>query len=276
MHVRGWLVTPLLVALLPCSSTLLSCSSAGASGGPPAPDAGSDDSSGGAESGAAQQAVTEHGVVYSYGTLITSGNLVPVKGLTVTDGGQSTTTDAQGSWSLTLPLGSTLAGMVSGTSEGDPFSTLALVGATTTGPDFDHGNIIIPDQSTFQLEQETLTADASMALVHVLVVPTGACTSAAGGTLAVTSPAGAQVMYFDTTGYPSASQTTFADLGDGRPVADIYDAAPGAPLTVQVTHPTCTMVPYPAAFGGGILTGQVTLQAAEPGDHNAALIVVLD
>jgi hypothetical protein len=115
-----------------------------------------------------------------------------------------------------------------------------------------------------------------MALVHVVVVPTGSCTSVAGGTLTVTSPAGAQVMYFATTGYPSTSQTSFADLHDGRPVADIYDATPGATLTVQVSHPTCTMVPFPAPYGGGTLTGVVPLAASEPGDANAAMIIVLD
>ena len=83
-------------------------------------------------------------------------------------------------------------------------------------------------------------------------------------------------MYFATNGYPSSSQTSFADLPPGRPVADLFDLAPGAPVTVQITHPTCTQAPYPVAFGGGSLTGTLATEACEPGDENAAMIVVLE
>ena len=268
MRAHGWSLTALLTSLVACGSSSHSANQA--VGGD---DAGGSD--GGTEVGA-EQTVNEHGIVYDYGSILGTGNLVPVQGLTVTEGNQSTTTDAQGNWSLTRPAGATIAGVVSGTSKSDPYSTLMLVSAIATGPEFDHGNIIIPDVSTFSLERLTLSANSAQAVVHVVVHATDNCTSAAGGTLTVTAPAGAQVMYFDTSGYPSTSQTSFADLDDDRPVADIYNLTPGVPLTVQVNHPTCQQVPYPAAYGGGTLTGQVPTKAAEPGDNNTAMVIMLD
>ena len=220
MHSRGLPVAH-LVLLVACSSST----------GPVKESAGDD---GGGEGGGSQQTVTEHGVVYDYGTLLTSGKLATVEGLTVSDGSQTTTTDAQGNWSLTVPLGTTMAPVVNGTSKGDPYSNLFFPAATAAASDLDWGNIIIPDQSTFQLERETLGSDDSQAVVHVVAVVTGSCTSVAGGTITVASPPGAKVNYFDTQGYPTASQTSFVDPPvNKRPVADIYDLAPGA----QIRHP---------------------------------------
>jgi hypothetical protein len=266
-----------VLSFIACAASLLACSGSSqgtTGGGQPQDDGGGgggDD--GGSSSGGAT--VTEHGIVYDYGTMLSSGKLVPVQGLTVTDGNQTTTTDAQGNWSLTLPMGATLAAVVNGTTKGDPYSNLFLPTATAAAGDLDHGNIIIPDQSTFQLERLILTSDNTQAVVHVVVLPTGSCTSVAGGTLTVTSPAGAQVMYFNTTGDPSTQQTSFADLSGGRPVADIFNVTPGADLEVQVNHPTCHQAPFPVTSNGAQLTGQVTTMASEPGDNNSALVVVM-
>jgi hypothetical protein len=267
MHGRGLPLAAYVALLVACSS----------SSDPPGQAEGDDGGGQAGEGGGTQSTVTEHGIVYDYGTLLTSGNLVTVEGLTVTDGSQTTTTDAQGNWSLTVPLGATLAPVVTGTSKGDPYSNLILPTATGAASDLDWGNIIIPDQSTFQLERVTLGSDDSQAVVHVVVVTTGSCTSVAGGTLTVTSPPGAKVNYFDTQGYPTASQTSFVDPPvPRRPVADIYDLAPGAQIAIQVNLPTCHQVPYPATNAGGTFSGQVTTKAAEPGDNNSALVVLLD
>jgi len=256
-------MTGVLVLIAGCSA---------AHGTPP------DSSDAGGDAGADGQAtVTEHGVVVDYGTILSSGQTTPVEGLTVTDGARSTKTDANGTWSLTLPAGATLSPVVSGTAKGDPYSTLYLPDAVgDAGGDLDRGDIVMPDTSVFQLERQTLSSDPSKALVHVVAQTSGSCKSAAGGTLTVTSPAGAKVTYFDTQGYPSPSQTSFADLGGQRPVADIYDVAPGAPLKLQVSHPTCHQAPFPVSTGAGAtLTGTVTTRASEPGDYNSAIVVVL-
>jgi hypothetical protein len=221
--------------------------------------------------------VTEHGIVYDYGTLLYMGTLVPVGSLTVTDGSQTTTTAADGTWSLQLPLGSTLAPVVTGTSKGDPYSYLILPTATAAGTDLDWGNIITPDVSTFMLERVTLGSTDTDAIVHIVAITTGACTSLAGGTLTVTSPPGAKVNYFNTQGFPVATQTSMVDPPvPQRPVADIYDVAPGTQLTFTVTHPTCHLSSYPVTSNGGTFNGQVTTKTAEPGDNNSALNIFLD
>jgi hypothetical protein len=219
--------------------------------------------------------VTEHGILLDYGTYLTSAKLVPVSGLTVTDGDQSTTSDAQGRWSLTMPAGAVLAPTVTGTSKGDAYSTLLLPSATAAGTDVDRGNIIFPDQSTFMIEQQILSSDTSGAIVQVVAVATGSCTSVAGGTITVTSPAGAKVMYFNDTGTPSSAQTSFAGLTDGKSVAAIYDVSPGADLQLTVSHPTCKQAPWPATLTGAAFDGKVTTKAAEPGDYNSGLVVQL-
>lgn len=255
-------------ALTPATCLILLAACSSSSSGPAQGQSG-DDSGG--------PTVNEHGIVYDYGTLLSTGTLATVEGLTVTDGDQTTTTDAMGNWSLSLPLGATLAPVVTGTSKGDPYSNLILPTATAAGTDLDWGNIITPDVSTFQLERVTLGSDDTQAVVHVVAVTSGACTSLDGGTLTVTSPPGAKVNYFDAQGYPAAAQTSMVDPPvPQRPVADIYDAAPGAQITFTVTHPTCHLAPYPVTVNGATFKGQVTTKAAEPGDNNSAVNLVLE
>jgi hypothetical protein len=43
-----------------------------------------------------------------------------------------------------------------------------------------------------------------------------------------------------------------------------------------VTHPTCHLAAYPVTVTGASLTGQVTTKAAEPGDNNSAMNIVLE
>ena len=255
-------------ALTPATCLVLLAACSSSSGTASAP--------GGGSSGAGAT-VTEHGIVYDYGTLLATGTLATVEGLTVTDGTQTTTTDANGNWSLTVPLGSTMAPTVTGTSKGDAYSFLMFPSATAAGTDLDWGNIIIPDQSTFSLERVTLGSTDTDAVVHVVAEITGSCTTVAGGMLTVTSPPGAKVNYFDTQGYPAVTQTSMQDPPvPGRPVADIYNLSPGAQLAFTLTHPTCHLSPYPVTVNGGTFNGQVTTKAAEPGDNNSAINIVLD
>jgi hypothetical protein len=270
---------PRRVLSVTCSLVLAACSSSSA--GPPpgetGDDGGTSSSSGGGGGEGGGATITEHGIVYDYGTLLSSGTLAPVEGLTVTDGTQTTTTDANGNWSLTMPASATLSPTVTGTSKGDAYSFLMFPSATAAATSVDWGNIIIPDTSTFSLEQVTLGSTSTDAVVHVVANVTGSCTSLAGATLTVTSPPGAMVNYFDAQGYPSATQTSMVDPPvPQRPVADIYNAAPGAAIAFTLTHPTCHLAPYPITFAGGTFSGQVTTKAAEPGDNNSALNILLE
>jgi hypothetical protein len=256
--------------VLSCVVLLVACSSSGSSGSspPPDPDAGDD-------ADAATAIASEHGTIIDYQVLLTSGRVSPVEGLTVTDGDQSTTTDVQGNWSLTVPLGATLSPSVAGTSKGDPYSTLFLPTATPAGTDVDRGTVVVADQSTFTLEQQLLSSDSSQAIVHVGALTASSCPSVAGGTINVTSPAGAKVMYFDAQGYPSTSQTSFAALSLPNPVAVLYDVAPGADIELQVSHPTCTASALPFTSGGASFDGQVQSMAAEPGDYVSVVLIQL-
>jgi len=229
------------------------------------------------KNGPAAGGVTERGVVMDYGTMLTTGQLVPVEGLTVTDGDQTATTDANGAWSITLPAGSTFAPVLTGTAHGDAYSSVFLPEATpVAGADLDRGNLIVPDVSTFQLERLSLSADSSLAIVHVVVLATGSCTDIVGGTLTVTSPPGAKVMNFDAKGYPSSVIPSFIKPQyPDRPVADIYDLPVGSDIAFHVDHPTCKQTSA-AVVPGGTFTGKVTTKAAEPGDNNSALVVTLE
>jgi hypothetical protein len=259
--------------ILPFVALVCSCSSSSGSAPADTPDASGDDAGNGAET--APATFTEHGSIIDYGTLISSGKTVPVAGLTVTDGTQSATTDAQGNWSLTLPVGTTMSPSIAGTTKGDPYSTLFLPTGTSGGGDVDRGTIVVADVSTFQLERLILSADSTKAVVHVAASATGSCTSVAGGTITVTSPAGASVMYFNAKGLPATTATSFPDLPFPGPVAVIFNVDPTQNLVFQVSHPTCTTAPVPLMLGGASFPGQVVMQPAEPGDFCSVVLTQL-
>jgi hypothetical protein len=207
--------------------------------------------------------IGQHGTVIDYFT----GNALA--GFAVTDGNQSTTTDAGGNWTLPAPVGAALAPVVTGPS----YSNLFLPGATAAGVDVDWGPIPIPSSNTFMLEQNLVKADSTKALVQTTIVKTGSCTSVAGGTLTVNSPAGTSVAYFNTQGLPTA--TSFADVTLHRPVAVVFNLPPGANLDVTIQHPTCAQLPPGTTVHGATLTGQVKTLATEPGDNNSSLVIAV-
>jgi hypothetical protein len=246
---------------------------------PKADGAASSSADGGASAEAAPEAdagtdaganvITEKGVMIDYETLS------PIPGLTFTDNGVSTTTDAKGAFSLSVP--STVTS-IAGTVTGPGYSTLLFpTVAPSLDGGIDFGTNVMGDTNTFGLEQSVLQNDQTTAIVQIVAQVTGACASAAGGTLQVLSPAGASVEYFSTLNLPNPSLTSFAAVAAPRPVAVVYNIAPGAVLTVAVVHPTCALVPFPTMAVSGVqeLTGEVRTVATEPGDVNAALVLVL-
>jgi hypothetical protein len=208
----------------------------------------------------------QHGVVVDYFAL------EPLAGFTVTDGSSSATTDATGTFSLPAPMGVVLAPVVTGTG----YSTLQLASAMAAGDDVDLGPIPIPSSETFGTEQALVKNDQSLALFQVTLLLTGACTSAAGGTLTVTSPDGTSLEYFNQGGLPLA--TAIEDTKDQRPAAVVFNVPPGVTPQFTLSHPTCTVAPAGTVVvsRGLSLTGDARSLPAEPGDNNTALVLVLE
>jgi hypothetical protein len=72
-----------------------------------------------------------------------------------------------------------------------------------------------------------------------------------------------------------SSLTSFQAVTPPRPVAVVFNITPGAALSVQMDHPTCTAAPFPFTYGGRTYTGVVPTMATEPGDYNSAMVLML-
>ena len=214
---------------------------------------------------AAPTIVGQHGVVIDYFTN------APQAGFTVTDGQNTTTTAADGSWLLPAPTGVALAPTVTGAM----YSTLHLPEAMASGVDVDRGAIPIPSSSTFSLEQQVVGNDQTMALVQITVLKTGACTAIAGGTVTVNSPPGALVKYFTTQGLPTATSFQEVDSANNKPAAVVYNVPAGQQIDITINHPTCTMVPRTMPIDGMLLSGNVDTEPTEPGDVNESLVYAM-
>jgi hypothetical protein len=255
------------IALL-VASLCVSCGSGGSSSASPAKDGGdATDDSGPASNTGGSGAITETGVLIDYETL------KPVAGLTITDNGVSTTTSATGAFTLSIPGTATL---LAPTVTGPKYSMLLFPEYSPTGTAIDYGTNVIPDSSTYTLEQDILQNDTTKALVQIVVQVSGACTSAVGGTLQVLSPTGTTVSYFSLQNIPDKNTTSFLAVTSPRPVAVVSDVSVGAELTLAVTHPTCTLMSFPTAGAGAAMArGKVTTKATEPGDVNGAIVLTL-
>lgn len=223
------------------------------------------------EAGAGQ--ANEHGTLFDYGSLL-GGQMSPVHSLTISDGAQTATSDSGGKFALVEPTGVVLNATISGSSGSDAYPKLFLPEVIFNGPDGDRGDAILADQSTFSLEQTLLSPDTTKALVQLVVLPTGSCKSAEGGTIVVDSPADVKVRYMDSIGYPRPAQTQIASFPQiWRASAVLYDVDPTATLSVRVTHPTCKQIPFPADFRSTTFTGNVVL--APLSENVASALVVL-
>ena len=267
--------------LLPVFFTLVAACSSSSS---PATANGTDQDAGPHDSGdaavahdAAPDAVVDAGPIFdgsatAHGTIVDYFTLKPVPGLTVTDNGLTSKTDAMGKWSITEPAGATLLPTVTGPS----YSNLLFPESLPAAADVDFAASVMPNSSTYMLEQQGLTSDPSKALVQAVIVTKPSCASVVGGTLAVLAPSGAKVVYFATSGLPDQTVKSFQGVTPPRPVAVVFDIAVGAELSLQVSHPTCKQVPFPYTYQGKIYTGKVPTKAAEPGDNNAAIVLEME
>jgi hypothetical protein len=253
------------VAAFPMLVLALGACSSSSSSPATTADAGKPDTATGGDAQA--PGITEHGKFVDYFTL------KPVAGLTISDNGVSTTSDAMGQWSLTVPAASTL---LQPTVTSPTYSKLLFPDSKAIGTDVDHGDVVVPDTQAFTIEQATLAKfDNTKALVQLVVNAIGTCASVEGGTVKVLTPTDAVVVYFAAGAVPDDTLSSFQKVTAPRPVAVIYNVTPGADVTLQIDHPTCKVAPSPAVAGGPTFTGKVRTVAAQPDNVNAALVVTL-
>jgi hypothetical protein len=216
----------------------------------------------------AQAPQMDAGIVGQHGKTVDYFSAMPLAGLTVTDGTASTTTDENGEWQLPVPTGQS-APVISG----NGYVPLHLAYATAGADDMDRGTIVMATSQDFMTEQSLLSFDTTLAVVHVAIVMTGACTSLQGGSLSVDSPSGASVTYFDKSGLPIGSK--LVDVAATKPSALLYNVTPGASLNLSLTHPTCTLAPAGSVTVSGVIfDGQAPTLAAEPGDNTSVIVLV--
>ena len=208
---------------------------------------------------------TAHGVMIDYFTL------KPLAGLTVSANGATSTTDANGAWSITVPGAAVLTPSVTG----PDYAPLIFPETVPAAADMDFGASVVGTTNAFQLEQGGLGNTPSKGIVQVVVRALASCGSADGATIKVLSPSGASAVYFDANGLPDPSLTAPETVKAPRPVAVIYDVAPGSQLRLQVNHPTCKQASFPLVDQGRTYTGQTTINAAEPGDYSSAVVLFL-
>ena len=203
------------------------------------------------------------------GTVVDYFTDMPVAGLTVVDGDNTTTTDANGNFEL--PTTGPLAPVVSGAT----YSTLYLPEATPAASRSRTG------RSRFRRCRPSGSSSSSWAATR----PRRWCRSRscrsrrARASPAAPSPsslpADAKVAYFTSQKLPTAN--SFIDGITGhRPVAVIYDLEPGVPLEVEVHTPNCTQAPPNTAYAHSSLTGKVTTAPIEPGDYNSSLVYIVE
>ncbi|MFI5297050.1 MAG: hypothetical protein ACHREM_03050 [Polyangiales bacterium] len=246
-----------LACLLGCVTACSSTSPANAPADSGAPtDTGASPADGIAtDTGAAE---TAPATAIDRGTLVQYASLKPIVGATITEGGQTATTDAQGMWSFTVPVNTPVSTVATAAGY-----TTTLIGERTLSADFT-AFVEVPSVDLLHLAKDALTDyDATKGIVYVIVQATGACADVTGGTATLNGPAGAKLLYF-SGGLPSKTVTAFVKPTKPLyPVAVAYDVPPHVQIDLTVAHPTCTLVPFPAPFGGSLVTGNVDVVAGD-------------
>jgi hypothetical protein len=213
-----------------------------------------------ADGGAGTTMVKDHGVVIDY----ISGK--PVSGITLSENGNAATSDDTGSYSLEVPTDKPIELTLTGADNPKTYIAEVILGADYAR------KIPIPVLSLFRVGKNSFDGfDASKGLVYMVVRATGSCTDVSGGTITLKSPSDAKFEYF-TDKLPDADRKEFKWVDNDVPVAAVYNVPLGQQIDVQIDHPTCKQIPFPAKVGSATYTGRVTIEA---GDVNSVLIYYL-
>lgn len=220
--------------------------------GAPAQDAGTgDDASSGDDTGTSTQRVTDKGKVMDFDTK------KPLAGVTVSEGDVTTTTDANGEWTLT-PLANTKVTLVF---KMDKYTTLQYPEVMISG-DTQRETVSALKVDTLNFVGNSLANwDSTKGIVFVGLKLLPSCTDQAGATITVSAPAGSTTNYVNASGVPQGSLTSVQDGQD--PGVAVYNVEPNASVEISVSHPKCTMVPFPYTDGTLTYTGNVTTTGAQ-------------
>jgi hypothetical protein len=188
----------------------------------------------------------------------------PIAGATVVANDATTTTDAQGNYSLVVHQNEAFEMTVTA-----PGYVKLIEQQTTLTADYDRGKTTIVANGLASLLQNTLTGyDATKGILSVAVLPTGGCKTEDGSTIKVSSE-DAKVKYF-VAKLPSNTQTTVH--GGEFPSAVIYNLPTNTPITVTIESPSCTQAGFPFTNANGIqfLGTVVTEPGGDPSTGQAA------
>ena len=210
--------------------------------------------------GGAGTTFKDHGVVLDY------VSRKPLADITVSEGGVTAKTDATGAYSLTVPGGTPLQLTLTGTDY-----TKTYVAEVILGEDYER-RVPIPQLTLFHVGEGSFDGfDNTRGIVYVVARATGSCASVNGGKITLKAPADAKFSYF-TDKLPDSSRTEFKWVDDDTPVAAVYNVPVGQQIDVQIDHPTCKQIVFPAKVGNVTYTGKVTVEA---GDVNSVSIFYL-
>ena len=213
-----------------------------------------------AADGGAGSTFKDHGVVLDY------LSRKPLADITVSEGGVTAKTDAAGAFSLDVPTGTPLELMLSGGTY-----TKTYIAEVILGQDYER-KVPIPDLTLFHVGSNSFDGfDNTRGIVYVVARATGSCTSVDGGKITLKSPTDAKFEYF-TDKLPDSARTEFKWVDDDTPVAAVYNVPPGQQIDIQIDHPTCKQIAFPAKVGEVTYTGRVTVEA---GDANSVSIFYL-
>ena len=249
------------MTFLAVAGTASACSSSD-SANPVATDSGAKSDAPGSDANADADAgsgktFTDKGVVLDY------ISRKPLADITLSEGGLTTKTDATGAYSLTVPADTPMELVLSG---GEYTKTyIAEVALAADYPRM----VPIPQLALYHVGVNSFDGyDSTRGVVYIVARATGSCTDVSGGSITLKSPADAKVSYF-TDKLPDMDRKTFKWVDDDTPVAAVYNVPAGQQVDIQIDHPTCKHMPFPATVKGATYTGRVTVEA---GDANSVLI----
>jgi hypothetical protein len=180
-----------------------------------------------------------------------------VAGAVVSIGGKSVTTNADGTYAISITKDVPTSMTVTAP---DHFKLNEQEWIVKTDL-FDRADTSLLSTATAGLLTSFLPAhDAAKGLLAVRVYPLAPCVSEAGSTIALEPAGTSQVTYF-SGGFPN--KTAKVTAKDEAFSAVFTDVEPGVALKLVVTSPICEQVAFPVDYGGVTLTG---MQKAEPGD----------